>query len=135
MTITPWPYRRNTFLSPLLKAVRSVLYGIRNLIYWFPLIWQDRNHHYQFIFRILRHKLFDMERMPRSEGLAADSERSARQLHLCVALLDRLIFDDYTQDAHAYNSKKRMEHLSMLKKQDIDYLFGMIAKHCDKWWD
>ncbi len=123
MSITPWPYRPQAFLSPFINTIRSVFYGIRNLIYWFPLIWQDRNYHYQYLFRILRHKLFDMEHMLRKEGLAVDSEHSARQLHLCVALLDRLIADKYeSMSLGCYDNEKgtqplkRMKRMSMLKK-------------------
>jgi hypothetical protein len=31
--------------------------GVKNLIYWFPIIWKDRNWDSHYIFEIMKHKL------------------------------------------------------------------------------
>ena len=32
--------------------------GVKNIIYWFPIIWKDRNWDSHYIFEIIKHKLF-----------------------------------------------------------------------------
>ena len=87
------------FFSHDLKA------GIRNLIVWFPVIWQDRWWDYYFFYRILRHKLFLMEKSFRKHGCSVTSPQEADNMKLCVLLLDRLLKDEY----HEMTMKKHDE--------------------------
>lgn len=68
--------------------------GIKNLIVWFPVIWKDRNFDQHYIFLILHHKLKMTEENVRN-GPHTTAEQDAKQIKLCVLLLERLIKDDY----------------------------------------
>ena len=37
--------------------LNNIIQGIKNLLYWFPIIWKDRNFDEHFIYEILKHKL------------------------------------------------------------------------------
>lgn len=128
MSITPWPYRPRTLFSPLLGRVRSLAYGIRNLIHWLPVIWNDRNHHHTYISTILRHKLADMGRTLRTEGVSKDVDQRARQIQACVVLLDRLIEE-------GYDWSKGWDEVVQLNAQDVNDLFALMAEHYEDWWD
>ena len=128
MSITPWPYRSETLFSPLLGKACALAYGIRNLIHWLPVIWNDRNHHHTYLSVILRHKLADMERTLRAEGVSTNVDQRVLQMRACVALLDHLIEDDY-------DWSKGWDEAVQFKTRDVNDLFALMAEHYEDWWD
>lgn len=83
----------------------DIPYGIRNLIRWFPVIWQDRNWDQYYIYVILHKKLFLMERALRN-GCHLYADKTADQVKVCVLLLDRLIKDEYHENAFKRHEEK-----------------------------
>lgn len=82
--------------------IREIRRGIRNLIYWAPIIWQDRNFDYVYLYRILRHKIKAMsDSIP--DWYRVDNEEVQESMDLCVKILDDLLNDVHEQkafDAH-----------------------------------
>lgn len=144
-------------LTTPIRFVRRIFIGIRNLIYWLPVIWRDRCFDHHYIFVILRHKLADMERFFWTESIAANAHKYAREIHLCTLTLDRILKDDYIagkyedhfrkwgdfrnlrteKEQTQYRKELRglMEREEMLIKQDVDYVLHLIRKHGRSWWD
>lgn len=156
---------------------RSVKYGIKNLIIWFPIIWKDRNWDHWFLYKMLKFKLSRMEKYHRKYGIALRSEIKANEMKTCVNLLDRLIEDNYGDMTFKKHNEKWGEieidwvpykdrddlvkclitrtnvkdeedeklerkqfirlckHESNLIKQDIEYLFNIMNKQIQSWWD
>ena len=81
-------------------------YGIENLINWFPVIWQDRNWDHYFIYVILQKKLKLMEYQIRYLGHHTRAEEDANNIKICVNLLDRLIKDEYHENAFKRHDEK-----------------------------
>lgn len=79
--------------------IRDFRVGISNLIVWFPVIWLDRQWDQVFFYKILRKKLSLMEKQFRTNGLAITSEDEAKKMKLCVLLLERLLADNYEENA------------------------------------
>lgn len=73
---------------------RNIKYGMRNLIKWTPVIWQDRDWDQWFLYKILHFKLQEMEKMQRN-GIHLHREATADKIKVCKLLLKRLIDDDY----------------------------------------
>ncbi len=72
--------------------------GIRNLAYWAPVVWDDRNFDYNYLYRILRHKVKAMsDSIP--DWYRVDNEEVKESMDLCVKLLDDLINDAHEQKA------------------------------------
>jgi len=115
----------------------SFIYGIKNLIVWYKVIWNDRNWDYSYIYIILRHKLHLTEKSIRKNNNHVTAKKDADGVRLCVLLLDRLIADDYFEIASRRykNTKRTLEHEELLREQDLDYLFKFIKKHIKTWWD
>ena len=80
--------------------------GVKNLIRWFPVIWKDRNWDYNFIYMILKYKLHLMEKNIRNYGHHVRAEQDADKIKICVNLLDRLIKDEYHDNAFKSHYKK-----------------------------
>lgn len=106
MHISPWPYREANLLTPLMRIVRHFFVGIRNLIYWFPVIWNDRNYDNFYISKILRHKLADKEKHFRKYGMSVGAARHAKQMRVCMALLDRHMAGEYDTMVLAEHDRK-----------------------------
>lgn len=118
---------------------RSIKPGVKNLIKWFPVIWKDRWWDHSYLYSILRYKLSLMEEGFRTSGISVNSEKDARNIKICILLLDRLIKDDYSND---YKKAKKLgkikefwEHEEMLINQDLDLLFKTMRKQIRSWWD
>src|SRR3972149_2973685 len=76
---------------------RTFWFGIKNLIKWFPLIWNDRQWDDGYLFEILQFKLSEMSKYFDSDNaVCADAKLRARQIYICKLLIDRILLNDYT---------------------------------------
>jgi len=105
--------------------LRQFKQGVKNLITWFPVIWQDKQWDYGYFYPILQKKLELMEKFFRTRSYSVDGDKQADKIKYAILLLNRLIEDDYWE-------KKNGDYL---KKQDMDELFNHIRKHLESWWD
>lgn len=80
--------------------------GVKNLIKWSPVIWNDRDFDYIFIFRILKFKLEQMEKRFRECDYTMDSQKNAREIKQCIKILNRIINQDYCNIAFMFHDKK-----------------------------
>ena len=86
--------------------------GIKNLIYWFPIIWRDRNWDSHYIFEILKHKLKAQSKYIGGRDIHTQAKRDAEIMMTCVRLM-KLI-----QDEH-YSSEYSDYHISTHWFEDI----------------
>ena len=75
---------------------RNISEGIRNLIKWFPTIWNDRDWDDHYIWQILKVKLTHQAHFTSTKGIHLNAERDAQRMRLCVRLIDK-IQDEYYQ--------------------------------------
>jgi len=80
--------------------------GIKNLRRWFKIIWSDRDYDPYFIYTVLHHKLSLMEHFIRHDGHHLYAKRDADQIKKCVLILNRLIEDDYHENAFKDHERK-----------------------------
>jgi len=93
-------------LDLISSAYYNVIYGIQNLIQWFPVIWSDRGWDFFFIWILLHRKLYLMEKHIRKYSHHLHSDRDADQIKICVNLLKRLIDDQYHENVFMYHDAK-----------------------------
>jgi hypothetical protein len=109
-------------LVPLKKSVKSVkeyiidiLYwektykikmGIRNLWRWKGIIWSDRNWDDTFLFRIMRHKLNLMYKDMNKYSHHLYVDDYLKTINKCILILDRLIDQEYSDNALYFHDKK-----------------------------
>jgi len=113
--------------------------GIGNIISWLPVVYIDRWWDHSFLYSILRFKLSLMERGFRKYGMSVNSEKDAKNIKICVLLLDRLINNDYIDymDEKGWEPKVRFsfEKEEEMINQDLDMLFKLLRKQIRVWWD
>ncbi len=119
---SPIPERVYDVIDNIMILNHRWVESIKSLKYWLPVIWQDRDWDYVFIFILLHHKLKGIDLSKTFIG----GNREQKYIEIAVLLLDRIIEDDYSGG----NWKSDIN----LKNQDIDYLFHILSKHIQKWW-
>lgn len=85
----------------IIRIVKSFVYnfryGIKNLISWLPVIWNDRDNDYYYIYKILYTKLKHME----TRFSCNDTEKSnenVKEIKDVCQILERLMKDDYVKE-------------------------------------
>jgi len=74
----------------------TFVHGVKNLIYWFPVIWKDRNWDSSFIFEILSHKLKAQSKYIGKRDFHVTAKRDAEVMMTCVRLI-KLVRDEHYQ--------------------------------------
>lgn len=101
--------------------------GIKNLIFWIPIIWNDRNWDYYYILKMLKHKL-----------KLIDSEQSCRYNKICQILIDRIQDDYYYNEMNQYIDREakfvKIEETNLHEiefieiRNDLDAYMNMYPK-------
>lgn len=81
---------------------RDFITGVKNLIYWFPIIWKDRNWDDFFIFAILKHKLISQAKYISSRNIHTNAKRDAEIMMTCVRLIDKIQEEYYVMERTKY---------------------------------
>jgi hypothetical protein len=76
--------------------------GIKNLIYWFPVIWKDRDWDDHYIFEILQHKLVAQANYIGRRDFHTRAQLDAKRMRLCVKLIDKVQEEDYAMEYMDY---------------------------------
>lgn len=76
--------------------------GVKNIIYWFPIIWKDRNWDGHYIFEILQHKLKAQADYIGRRDLHTRAQLDAKRMRLCVKLIKKVQEEDYTMEYMDY---------------------------------
>ena len=126
-------------INIILRSFKKLYTGIKNLIIWFPIIWNDRDWDHWFIFALLLRKFKNMLYRYETEELFVGQERIARQLKYCVFLLDRIVNDKYDYDNYG---QVTIEYKGIpyyfadyYKQRDVERFCRMVVKYHGFWWD
>ena len=76
--------------------------GIKNLIYWFPIIWKDRNWDDHYIFEVLKHKLKAQAKYIGDRDFHTRAQLDAKRMRLCVKLIEKIQDESYQMEYMDY---------------------------------
>lgn len=139
---------------------RSLIEGIRNVLYWLPVIYHDRNYDEGYLYKMLHHKLTDMERFFTSEdAYTAEASNTADQIAEAKDIVGRLLDNTYFLDKVEHidtdefmsiddgifnvNTEhpnyevwcKASEDGDREREEDKQKLFKLMSENIDGWWD
>lgn len=78
--------------------MRNFINNIKRLIYWFPVIWQDRDWDHYYLTKIIQTKLLSMQKFYTSgNAWSVESSTVAEQIQECIIIMDRILEDDYNK--------------------------------------
>ena len=80
--------------------------GVKNLIYWFPIIWKDRNWDSHYIFEIMKHKISAQADYIGRRDLHTRAQADARTMRLCVKLMGLVQDEFYSGEYSDYHKTK-----------------------------
>src|SRR6056297_786579 len=127
---------------------------ILNIITYRKFLWKNNWFDHYYIFFMLSEKLKNDVRMYKKYSYHAHPEKIINSMELCIMILNRIINDDYLQNALMFYEKQYPDWYTDLRdipydrwfrrcaeqeerqrKQDVGYLFGVMSKHVRSWWD
>jgi hypothetical protein len=80
--------------------------GVKNILYWFPVIWKDRDWDGHYIFEILQHKLTAQANYIGKRDFHTRAQQDARRMRLCVKLIKKVQEEDYTMEYLDYHKDR-----------------------------
>lgn len=105
-------------MNKITKPFRKLFHKIRNLIYWFPIIWNDYDCHHNYFIYITKHKLESMHRNLGKKFPFVGLDEEKENIQECIDLFNK------------YLTEETEEGLSSLTKA-----LYMLDHHLDKWWE
>ena len=107
----PWIIRKLEFIPLWWNHEGRYLHihvwtGIKNIWYWLPIIWKDRNWDSNFIFEIMMHKLKAQSKYIGSRGFHMRAERDAEIMMTCVRLMKLVQEETYSSEYSDYHKTK-----------------------------
>jgi hypothetical protein len=83
--------------------------GIKNLWYWFPIIWKDRDwddHYIFYIFEVLKHKLKAQAKYIGDRDFHIRAQLAAKRMRLCVKLIQLVQDETYAMEYMDYHKDR-----------------------------
>ena len=115
-----WWYHDGKYYHKYLKQ------GIKNVIYWFPIIWKDRNWDGHYIFEVLKHKLKAQAKYIGNNDRHTRAQQDARRMRLCVKLIElvqdetyQMEYMDYCKDRVWFTPCKDNSGNSLYNSQEV----------------
>ena len=105
---------------------KNLKQGLKNLWYWLPVIWKDRNWDQHFIYEVLKHKLKAQSNYIGRRDWHTRAQQDARNMRICVKLIEKIQDDfyqleyaDYAKDKHWFEPCKDKEGYSEWKSENV----------------
>jgi hypothetical protein len=117
--------------------LRHFFKRISNLIRWAPIIWNDQDWDYSYIYNILKHKLIFMSEHMYNNGYHALSKQDADRMMLCVRLIDKIQDEEY-MDKLINNDNITLEDIQKAgdkHNKAKKLLFKILEQNIERWWD
>lgn len=127
--ISLWWYHEGKYLH------KTFITGVTNLIYWFPIIWKDRNWDSHYTFEIMMHKIKAQSKYIGERDIHTRAKRDAEVMMTCVRLM-KLIQDgfysseysDYHKTKHWFKPCEDMEGCSTWESKELKENFDDYFK-------
>jgi len=85
---------------------KSIKTGIKNIWYWLPIIWKDRNWDSHYIFEIMSHKLKSQSKYIGERGIHTSAKRDSEIMMTCVRLMKLVQDEHYSSEYMDYHKTK-----------------------------
>ena len=86
--------------------LRNIKEGFKNIWYWLPVIWKDRQWDHSYIFYVLEHKLKAQAHRLHTADLHLSAKRDAEIIRTCVRLIDKVNDEFYSTESMDYHKDK-----------------------------
>jgi len=80
--------------------------GVKNIWYWFPIIWKDRDWDAQYIYEVMKHKLKAQAKYIGGRDFHTRAQLDAKRMRICVNLIQKLQDDFYQIEYMDYHKDR-----------------------------
>lgn len=107
----PWVIRKLNYITIWWNNEGKFFYrnfttGIKNIWYWLPIIWRDRNWDSHYIFEIMIHKLKDQSKYIGERDIHTRAKRDSEIMMTCVRLMKKIQDEFYSSEYMDYHKTK-----------------------------
>jgi hypothetical protein len=85
---------------------KTIWTGLKNLWYWFPIIWKDRHWDDHYIFEVMMHKLKAQSKYIGDRDWHTTAKRDAEIMMTCVRLMKLVKDEHYSSEYMDYHETK-----------------------------
>ena len=76
--------------------------GVKNIIYWLPVIWKDRDWDTHYIYEVMKHKLKAQAKYIENSDRHTRAQQDARRMKICVKLIEACQDETYCTEYMKY---------------------------------
>jgi hypothetical protein len=128
----PYRWTRKTIFKNLDHFFYTIRRGIKNVVRWTPVIWNDEDFDWCNLAWVMEWKMRQMSKHFSQHGVCVNREKVAKELLICAELLRRLREDELSWEPITPLNVKRDNQ----RKREWEEIVGqMIGKHLREWWD
>lgn len=91
--------------------IPNFLRGVKNLYFWFPIIWKDRDWDYSFLLEVMKFKISRMSKNHVRTSYVGQ-ERNIERMNLAIILIDK-IQNEYYKEEHLDYLEQTFEFVKM----------------------
>ena len=129
----------------MINHIRNLFRGIKNLISWFKVIYNDRDWDNAYMEIMLYKKLCGIHRaLMQDEYTTTSRKKSIQALLICIAILERRLNEWYMEVYHSspnmdsddtlLSYESNLLEVMSIEKRDQQVLWKLIQKYSEYWW-
>lgn len=118
-----WKYKGKYYLS-------DFKLGIKNIWYWLPIIWKDRDYDYNYIYTILEYKLRKQSSYIFKRNTFVSSKQSARNMLICAELI-KLVKEDFYNSEYINYFESTFDFIPTEKKEYFEMVSNTTSENFD----
>jgi hypothetical protein len=118
--------------------IKQKIKQLRKLIRWIPILWNDRDWDYYFVYEMLKQKLIDTEKYIRKDGVHMFNNKDADSILKAIDMIEKVQteyhLDKYLSEATEWTAEgidKATKDHDKAKRE----LFKYLNNNIEKWWD
>ena len=112
---------------------RDFIHGVKNLFYWFSIIWKDRNWDHSFILQMLAHKLKAQAKYIGDRNFHTTAKRDAEIMLTCVRLIEKLDSGYYELEYFDYHESDLRFEPTCESSDLIEVKINQISEKLDEY--
>lgn len=129
----------------MINHIRNLFRGIKNLISWFKVIYNDRDWDNAYMEIMLYKKLCGIHKaLMQDEYVTTSRKKSIQALLICIAILERRLNEWYMEVYHLspnmdsddtlLSYESNLLEVMSIEKRDQQVLWKLIQKYSEYWW-
>lgn len=141
-----------SLFSDIRRFIRNIFIGIKNIIEYAPIIYQDRDWDYQYLLYLMKFKLKRIRKCIKDDNIIVDAQKVSEEIQIAIEKIDELeksdeLYEDASQlllqqikntnDKDLKEELIKQYYIGLYKFEEEQWssLWTYIYYNMQKWWD